>query len=259
MNSKEIRTMIEQGKDLPVETQRQIICKANLQLFILYIKKHFINPEVEPELLKISARKLLEAYLENGNWLSAPAQKMMLEDEYIGAFKLYTAKMRLKNSLLPELIKPTRLMQYEIFLNNGKYLNPKAEEALFKPENAKALTRYLQTARFSIPMQKRLLQPEHKEIFEKYIQYHRLSPKVEALLLEPENFNLFLIYNKHYALTQKNQLKMVKSNQPELLKIFRKKWYLSKLVRCHQMLLEIDNSLKEFNEKRNKQLNTALS
>ena len=245
MNAKKIRTMIENGEELPIEAQRHMICKANLQAFSAYIKNHFISPEVEPELLKTSARELLSAYIDNGNWLSAPVQKMMLEDEYIGAFKLYTAKAQLKNNLHPELINPSRFMQYETFLNNGKYLNPKAEELLFKPENAKALTRYIQTAQFSREIQKRLLQPENRDIFEKYLQYRRLSPKVEAQLLEPENFNAFCIYNRHYALSEKNQHKMLNSNNPELLRRFLSWWHLCKSARCIQMLRSTDTSLPE--------------
>ncbi len=245
MNAKKIRTMIENGEELPIEAQRHIIRIRHLELFKRYIKTHFIAPEVEPELLKTSARELLKAYIENGNWLSAPVQKMMLEDEYIGAFKLYTAKAQLKNNLHPELINPSRFMQYETFLNNGKYLNPKAEELLFKPENAKALTRYIQTAQFSREIQKRLLQPENRDIFEKYLQYRRLSPKVEAQLLEPENFNAFCIYNRHYALSEKNQHKMLNSNNPELLRRFLSWWHLCKSARCIQMLRSTDTSLPE--------------
>lgn len=245
MNAPEISFMIEKGETLPIEAQRHIIRIRHLELFKHYIKTHFIAPEVEPDLLKTSARELLSAYLDNGNWLSAPVQRLMLEDEYIGAFKLYTSKAPLKNTLQLELIKPSRFMQYETYLNNGNYLYKEAEVQLLKPENIKALTRYISGTRCSVHLQQKLLKPEHKDIFELYLQYHRLSPDVEAKLLEPENFACFLIYNKRYALIQKNQHKMLNSKQPELLKTFLKRWNLCKSVQLLQKLNKIDVSLKK--------------
>lgn len=245
MNAPEISFMIEKGETLPIEAQRHIIRIRHLELFKRYIKTHFIAPEVEPDLLKTSARELLSAYIDNGNWLSAPVQRLMLEDEYIGAFKLYTAKTQLKNTLQLELIKPSRFMQYEIYLNNGNYLYRDAEDQLLKPENIKALTRYISGTRCSVHLQQKLLKPEHKDIFELYLQYHRLSPDVEAKLLEPENFACFLIYNKRYALIQKNQRKMLNSKQPELLQTFLKRWNLCKSVQLLQKLNQMDVSLKK--------------
>ncbi len=232
MNIKKLRFMVEKGETLPLEAQRQLIGLGEVALFKQYIQKHFIHPTVEPELLKATSRELLAANIANDNWLSASTQRLMMEDEYIGAFKLYTSKLRLKKELLSELISPQHLLQFETYLANGNYLNREAENLLLKPENKKVLVKCLQNYTLSKEFQIQLLQPQYRAQFEIYIQYRYLSPSVESLLLKPENFALFILYNKRYCLQKKNQIKMLEINRPELTKAFLKKWHISRYAKA---------------------------
>lgn len=228
MNTQKLRIKVEMGETLSQEGERQLINLGEVELFKVYIQKHFIHPNVEPELLKSSSQDLLAAYIENGNWLSASTQKLMLEDEYIAAFKLYTSKMRLKKKLFPELISPQHLLQFEIYFSNGNYLDRDAENLLLRPENQKVLAKCAKKYPLSKDFQRKLFLLQHRAQFETYIQQRSLSSSIESLLLRPENMVLFMLYNKRHCLRLKNQKRMLEINRPELTQTFLKKWRLDR-------------------------------
>lgn len=247
MNTKKLRIKVEMGETLSQEGERQLIALGEVELFKVYIQKHFIHPNVEPELLKSSSQDLLTAYLENGNWLSASAQKLMLEDEYIAAFKLYTSSRRLKKKLFPELISPQHLLQFEIYFANGNYLDRDAENLLLRPENQQVLAKCAQKHTLSKDFQRQLFLPQYRAQFETYIQYRQLSPCIEGLLLRPENMVLFMLYNKRRCLKLKNQIKMLEINRPELTQTFLKKWRIDRRakVRIEEKLAENESRLTQ--------------
>lgn len=227
MNNEQLRFEVKTGNILSLEAQRQLIRLGDIELFKSYIKNHFLDFKAEPELLNPTSLEMLSAYIDNGNWLSGTAQKLLLKNKNIAAFKLYTARKRLKRELLPRLISPRHLLQVEAYLANGNHLDKDTEVLLLAPQNLEVLAKCLQSYTLSKDFQRQLLLPQYLAQFKVFIQHRYFSSSVEQELLKPENFELFLLYNNHFSLKKKNQIKMLLLNRKEMIKAFCKHWHIS--------------------------------